>query len=240
MKKHLVVIPTYNEKDNIERLVRRLLNVRPDLDVLVVDDNSPDGTGRILDALVQENARVKVIHRAGKQGLGSAYVQGFKHSLSSDEYTCVITMDADLSHRPRYIPQLLECAKDHDLVVGSRWMPGGKISNWSFLRIFLSRAASLYAGLVLGSQIKDWTGGFNCYRCDALRGIKLDEVRADGYSFQIEMKYRILKNAGHVLEIPITFPDRKAGKSKISRRIVFEAIILVWWYRFSPQFRRKT
>ncbi len=233
MEKSLVIVPTYNEKPNLEHLVGRLLNTNTDLDILIVDDNSPDGTGEIADKLSAANPRIHVIHRPGKQGLGTAYVRGFKFALEKN-YANAITMDADFSHRPRYLPNFLKFIKNHDMVIGSRWVPGGRICNWSMMRLFLSRGANIYTQALLGGKVKDWTGGFNCYRTDLLKRINVDAIHSDGYSFQIEMKFRMLQKSGDFVEIPITFPDRKAGQSKISRRIVWEALFLVLWFRLNP------
>lgn len=232
MQKTLLIIPTYNEKPNINKLLRRLFQLSDEIDVLIVDDNSPDGTGKIVDDLCKTNPRLHVIHRQGKLGLGSAYVRGFKYSIEKG-YENVITMDADFSHRPRYVPDFLKNIKKYDMVIGSRWIPKGRVVRWSPFRLFLSRTANIYTEVILGNQVKDWTGGFNSYRCELLKKINPDNIRSDGYSFQIEMKYRALKNHGRVVEIPITFPDRKEGKSKISRHIVWEALFIVWRFRFT-------
>ncbi len=229
--KMLIVIPTYNEVDNIERLLGRLMNVDHGIDILVVDDNSPDGTGDLVDSFTRQNPRIHLLRRPGKQGLGSAYVAGFKWGLKRD-YDAFMEMDADLSHRPRYIPKFLEGLKTSDLVVGSRWIEGGRIANWPWQRVLLSRWASIYSKLILGVPICDMTAGFVCYRREVLEAIELDSIRSDGYCFQIEMKYRSLQHGFRIREIPITFTDRKKGDSKISRRIVWEALWMVWRLRF--------
>ena len=228
----LVVIPTYNERENIEKLIGRLLHLEPALEVLIVDDNSPDGTGQLADKFAQRENRVHVLHRPQKSGIGPAYIAGFKWGLGKG-YSYLIEMDADLSHRPRYLPAFLEHLKTWDVVVGSRWIPGGRIAKWAWHRVLLSRLANIYASWVLGLPIRDLTGGFNCYRREVLERIDLDEIHSDGYSFQIEMKYRTAKNHSRILEIPITFTDRKAGDSKISKRIVWEALLLVWRLKFT-------
>ncbi len=224
-------MPTYNERDNIERLVGRLMNVDSGIDVLIVDDNSPDGTGDLAERLAQKNPRIHVLRRPGKQGLGPAYIAGFQWGLSRD-YDAFMEMDADLSHRPRYIPRFLQEIKDADIVVGSRWIKGGGIANWPLSRVFLSRMASLYAKLILGVSIADMTAGYICYRRKVLEELGLDRIHSDGYCFQIEMKYRALCRGFKIVEIPIIFTDRKAGNSKISRHIVLEALIITWILRF--------
>ena len=229
--KILIIIPTYNEKDNIPILLGRLLNLRPDLEMLVVDDNSPDGTGKQVKKFTAENLRVHLLERAKKQGIGPAYLAGFKWGLERG-YEILIEMDADLSHRPRYIPKFLELLKTHDLVAGSRWMPGGGIANWPFSRVLLSRIANIYSKWILGVRIDDLTGGYTAYRREVLEGIDLNDVRSDGYCFQIEMKYRAFKRGFKIVETPIQFTDRKAGNSKISRRIVYEALLKVWYLRY--------
>ena len=230
--KILIIIPTYNECNNVPKIIGRVLNVSPDIEVLVVDDNSPDGTGEIVEGFTKQNNRVHILKRSKKQGIGPAYIAGFEWGLARD-YDVFMEMDADLSHRPRYIPQFLEKIKDHDLVIGSRWMPGGKIANWSWTRVLLSRLAGIYCRLVLGVKIYDMTAGYKCYRRSVLESINLDEVHSDGYSFQIEMKYRALCKGFCLVEIPILFTDRKVGNSKISRRIVYEALFIVWVLRLT-------
>jgi len=230
--KPLIVIPTYNEKENIPKLAGRLLNLNPDLHILVVDDNSPDGTGALVESWTRENPRVHLLKRPGKMGLGPAYIAGFKWALKSD-YDVIVEMDADLSHRPRYLPSFFEGLKQFDVVAGSRWMKGGRIANWPMRRVLLSRLANVYAKTILGVPIDDLTGGYTAYRRTVLEALDLDGIRSDGYSFQIEMKFQSLMKGFRVTEIPITFTDRTAGSSKISRRIVREALIMVWKLRFS-------
>lgn len=229
--KILVIIPTFNERENIPVIIQRLFEVDKGLNVLVVDDNSPDGTGRLLDQLAAEDSRISVIHKKKKEGIGPAYVDGIRYALGKD-YDVVVTMDADLSHNPRYIPAMLKMIKEFPLVVGSRWVKGGGIVKWPFRRWLQSRLASVYSNLVLGIGIKDFTGGFNCYRREALESLNINSIRSDGYSFQIEMKYRIAKQGFRWFEMPIVFEDRTAGVSKISRRIVIEALLIVWYLRF--------
>ncbi len=229
--KTLVVIPTYNERENIERLVSRVLRLPEALDVLIVDDNSPDGTGRLARALAQASPRVKVLHRRQKQGIGPAYLAGFRFGLANG-YDALIQMDADLSHRPRYLQEMVKQLESCDLVSGSRWIPGGRTLHWPLWRLWLSRAASLYARLVLGVPVRDLTGGFNGYRRRVLEAIDLDCVKSDGYAFQIEMKYRARRLGFKLVEIPIVFTDRTRGGSKISKRIIWEALGIVWVLRF--------
>ncbi len=229
--KVLIIIPTYNEKDNIQKLLGRLINMRPDLEMLVVDDNSPDGTGKIVKEIAQKEPRVHLLERAEKNGIGPAYIAGFKWGLTHG-YDILIEMDADLSHRPRYIPKFLELLQTHDVAAGSRWMKGGGIANWPMSRVLLSRWANVYTKLILGVPVHDMTGGYTAYRREVLESIDLDDVRSDGYCFQIEMKFRCLKRGFKVAETPIFFTDRRAGSSKISRRIVYEALFMVWYLKF--------
>lgn len=230
-----MVVPTYNEKGNIERLIGRLLSFQQELETLIVDDNSPDGTGKLVDQIAGRSSRVHVLHRPKKSGIGSAYIAGFKWGLERG-FEYLIEMDADLSHRPRYLTTFLEHLKSWDVVVGSRWMERGRLAKWSWHRVLLSRLANIYASIVLNLPIRDLTGGFNCYRREVLKTIDLDEIHSDGYSFQIEMKYRAARNNFRILEVPITFTDRKAGESKISKKIVLEAFLLVWRLRFTIPF----
>lgn len=242
--KPLIVIPTYNEKDNIAKLLGRLLNLDDRLEMLVVDDNSPDGTGQLVESFTREQPRIHLLSREKKNGLGQAYRAGFRWGLERD-YDVMIEMDADLSHRPRYIPQFLKTLETYDVAVGSRWVPGGGVANWGMDRILLSRGASLYARTILGVPVRDLTAGFVGYRRSFLEKLNLDEIRSDGYSFQIEMKYRALRNGFTLKEFPIRFTDRKYGKSKISRHIVLEALAVVWVLRFgnvvmSPAIEERT
>lgn len=232
--KILIVIPTYNERDNIERLLGRLLNLRPDIEMLVVDDNSPDGTGKLVKGFTKDYPRIHLLERAEKNGLGPAYIAGFKWGLARG-YDVLIEMDADLSHRPRYLPKMIELLRDNDVVAGSRWMPGGGIANWPIHRVLLSRFANIYSGLVLGAPIHDMTGGYTAYRREVLEKIDLDDIRSDGYCFQIEMKYRSFCKKFRIVETPIWFTDRQAGDSKISKRIIYEALFKVWYLKFSSR-----
>lgn len=219
----LVIIPTYNECENIPRLLPRVLNY-PELSVLVVDDGSPDGTGDIVAAETEHNERVHLIRRAGKQGLGTAYVAGFRYALERGaDY--VFEMDADFSHDPRYLPDLLHAAETaYDLAIGSRYVPGGGTTDWGMLRQIISRGGNIYARLILQLPLSDMTGGYRCYRRAALEAIDLDGIRSNGYSFQIEMAYRVHQAGLRVGEVPIVFPDRRVGASKMSKNIVWEAL----------------
>jgi dolichol-phosphate mannosyltransferase len=233
-----VIIPTYNERANLDRVVRaaaaELETAVPGAHrILIVDDNSPDGTGAVADALAAELGVVEVLHRPAKAGLGQAYRAGFARALSAGA-SMVIEMDADYSHDPRYLPALLEAAEDADLVLGSRYVPGGGVRDWGVLRRMISRGGGLYARTILRVDVQDLTGGFKCIRREVLEAIDLDTVRADGYVFQIEVTYRALRAGFRVREVPIVFVDRTAGKSKMSTRIALEAMWVV------PAIRRGT
>ena len=222
----LVIIPTYNERENIPALLPRVLEY-PELSVLVVDDGSPDGTGDLVAAEVEHNPRVHLIRRAGKQGLGTAYVAGFRYALARGA-DFVFEMDADFSHDPRYLPDLLHAAETaYDLVIGSRYVAGGGTTDWGLGRQMISRGGNLYARMILGLRLSDMTGGYRCYRRQALQAINLDRIQSNGYSFQIEMAYRVHQAGLRVGEVPIIFPDRRVGASKMSKHIVFEALLNV-------------
>jgi dolichol-phosphate mannosyltransferase len=222
-----LVLPTYNEAENIEPFVRAVLpqlaSASPEHTVLVVDDNSPDGTGGIADRLASELEHVRVLHRPSKEGLGRAYLAGFREALANGA-GLVLEMDADFSHDPADIPLLIEHAREADLVLGSRYVPGGGIENWGPVRRAVSRGGCLYAQAVLRAPVRDLTGGFKCFRRRVLQALDLDSVHADGYGFQIEMTYRALKSGFHVREVPIVFRDRRAGTSKMNYRIAVEAV----------------
>ncbi len=228
----LVCLPTYDEADNLGPIVEAILAATPDVDVLVVDDNSPDGTGRLADQIAAREPRVQVLHRAGKEGLGKAYLAGFAWALQRG-YALVLEMDADFSHDPRYLPAMLEKARQADLVLGSRNVPGGGTVNWSLARRLLSRGGSLYARSILGLPVRDLTGGFKCFHREVLEAIDLTTVECSGYAFQIELTFRAFRKGFRVAEIPIVFVDRRVGRSKMSRRIVLEAVRKVWSIRFS-------
>ncbi|MFH1928483.1 MAG: polyprenol monophosphomannose synthase [Chloroflexota bacterium] len=230
----MVVIPTYNECENMEKIAEAVLSQPVDVHVAIVDDNSPDGTGEIADALSVRNERVHVIHRQGKMGLGSAYITGFKYALQQGAQY-VFEMDADFSHDPAYIPSLLEAARATDVVVGSRYVSGGGTENWGLVRQLISRGGSLYARVILGMPIWDLTGGFNCWRRDVLEAVDLDAVTSNGYAFQIEMKYRAFRRGFRLVEVPIVFVDRRVGESKMSGSIVREALWKVWRFRLDSR-----
>jgi len=228
----LVCIPTYNERENIERVVPAVLDALPDAHVLVIDDNSPDGTGQIVDRMAGADDRVHVLHRQGKQGLGTAYLAGFRWALERG-YAVVFEFDADFSHDPRYLPEMRALLDRHDVVVGSRRVAGGGVENWGPMRRLLSWGGSQYARLILGVSTRDLTGGFNGFRRPVLETIDLDGVGSTGYAFQIELKYRCHRRGFDVVESPIVFPDRVRGESKMSVGIMLEALVQVWRLRFS-------
>lgn len=227
----LIVIPTYDESENIERLISTLLALDADIDVLVVDDNSPDGTGDIVDGIRRNNGKVHLLRRPGKMGLGSAYIAGFKWALENTDAKYVFEMDADFSHDPSAIPQFLGKIQEADLVLGSRYLNGITVVNWPLSRLFLSVGANIYTKIVTGMPFKDATGGFKCFRRTVLEALPLDSIKSDGYSFQIEVNYLVWKRGFRVAEIPIVFVDRRTGTSKMSRRIIWEAVFLVWKLR---------
>lgn len=227
----LVIIPTYNERENIEPMLEKLLALPYGLDVLIVDDNSPDGTAALVEEWQKKSERVHLIRRPGKMGLGSAYRDGFRYALQHGaEY--IFEMDADFSHDPDAIGEFLRAAQDADIVLGSRYLHGVTVVNWPLSRLILSYSANLYTRIVTGLPLMDATGGFKCFRRRALEGIKLDRVKSEGYSFQIEMSFRCWKRGFKIKEIPIIFVDRRAGVSKMSRKIIWEAAGMVWRMRF--------
>jgi dolichol-phosphate mannosyltransferase len=228
----LVIIPTYNERENITRIIPAVLAQHPSIDVLIVDDGSPDGTGDIVDGIAAQNPRVHALHRSGKLGLGTAYVAGFKWALERD-YQFIFEMDADFSHSPDKLPAFLEAIQSADLVLGSRYQNGQiNVVNWPMSRLFLSYSANIYARHVTGLQVFDATGGFKCFRRRVLEAIDLSDVRSNGYAFQIEMTFRAWKKGFRIVEIPIVFVDRTEGSSKMSKRIVREAVWMVWRLRW--------
>ena len=236
--KTIIVVPTYNEKDNIENLVNEILGLNLDIHVLIVDDNSPDGTGDIVDELVGRLDEVHVIHRSGKLGLGSAYREGFRYALNAGaEY--IIEMDADFSHNPDRIPLLLEKAESADVVVGSRYLNGVSVVNWPIRRLMLSYFANIYTRVITGLKISDCTGGYKCFNRKVLAAIDLDSIKSDGYSFQIEMNVRCIERGFKIDEIPIIFIDRHAGTSKMSKKIVREAVFMVWRLRLGSFCRKR-
>ena len=227
----LIIVPTYNERDNLAPLVKAVLDTMPAADLLVVDDGSPDGTGQLADELASADPRVTVLHRGSKQGLGTAYLAGFQHGLSRS-YEYFVEMDADFSHDPRHLPALVGAARARaDLALGSRYVPHGGTINWGLVRRAVSRGGNIYARTVLGVAIQDLTGGFKCFRRRVLESLDLQSVRSEGYSFQIEMTFRALQKGFLVQEVPIVFTDRRVGRSKMSRAIVAEAVWMVWRLR---------
>jgi dolichol-phosphate mannosyltransferase len=229
-----VILPTYNEAENLERIVGAVLEHLPESRrVLIVDDNSPDGTGEIADRLATSDESIEVLHRQHKEGLGPAYLAGFRVALDGGAER-IIEMDADFSHDPSYLPQLIEASERADLAIGSRYVPGGGITDWGPMRRFISRGGSAYARLALGLPIKDLTGGFKCFRRIVLETINLDTIEARGYAFQVETTYRAIKSGFRVVEVPIVFKDRTDGTSKMSRGIVAEAM----WRVPAMRFRR--
>lgn len=222
----LVLLPTYNEKDNVERITAQIVAVDPRLEVLIVDDNSPDGTGEIADRLAAANSRIKVMHRPGKQGLGRAYIAGFKYGIEH-EYDFILEMDADFSHQPKYLADHLKIIQTCDLSLGSRYIPGGGVENWPKTRWAISYFANLYSRLVTGLPVRDATGGFKCFRRKVLESLDLDAIRSNGYSFQIEVSYRAWTKGFQIREFPIIFVEREAGHSKFSKKIIYEAVFMV-------------
>lgn len=231
--KTLVIIPTYNEKDNIQQMIPAIFKELPEVEILVVDDNSPDRTDEEVKKLqMRHQGQVHLLSREGKQGLGKAYLAGFRWGLERN-YEVLVEMDADFSHRPVDLRLVLQTLEGCDFVVGSRYVPGGKTLHWGLLRKLISRGGGVYSRMILGYPLKDWTGGFNAWKKQVLEKIGLDSVTSNGYSFQIELKYKALKNGFHGIEAPITFEDRRVGQSKMSFKIVLEAFYKVWQIRGS-------
>lgn len=234
----LVIIPTYNERENIPRLVPMVLEQDPRLEILIIDDASPDGTGAIADELAAAEPRVHALHRVGKLGLGTAYLTGFRWALERG-YDYIFEMDADFSHDPAHLPQFLAAIRDADVVLGSRYLEGRvTVVNWPITRLLLSYGANLYARLVTGLPIADATGGYKCFRREVLQAIDLDRVESEGYAFQIEITLRAWKKGFRIVEIPIVFTDRDVGESKMSKRIIWEAVWKVWKLRLLDLFRK--
>jgi dolichol-phosphate mannosyltransferase len=219
----LVIVPTYNERDALPLIVERIRAAVPEADVLVADDNSPDGTGAIADSLAEADPKVRVMHRHGKEGLGAAYIAGFTWGLQNN-YDVLVEMDADGSHQPEQLPRLLDALRDADLVLGSRWVPGGGTQNWSKGREVLSRGGNIYTRAMLGVPIHDATGGYRAFRADTLRNLDLHTVASQGYCFQVDLAWRTVQRGMTVKEVPITFVERSVGDSKMSRAIVAEAL----------------
>jgi dolichol-phosphate mannosyltransferase len=238
--KCLVILPTYNERENLPNIVPAILAQGEQFHVLVVDDNSPDGTGRLADELAAAEPRVTVLHRTAKRGLGTAYVEGFKQALLSG-FDFVYEMDADFSHNPDDLPRLLAAAQQADLVIGSRWVAGGGTRNWSWLRTFISRGGSIFSRTVLGLRIADLTSGFKCFRRELLASLDLDGIASNGYAFQVEVNYVCSRRGFRIAEVPIVFVDRRVGQSKMSSGIVLEAMLMVVKYRlFGPPSERSS
>lgn len=237
MDRVLVVTPTYNEADNIRRLIPAVLGQNPAVEILVVDDGSPDGTGRIVRELMAADPRIHLLERAGKQGLGTAYVAGFRYALQND-FAFVLQMDADFSHDPAEIPNFLGAMATADLVLGSRYVNGIRILNWPIQRLFLSYFANVYARFVTGLPMLDGTGGFKCFRRNVLDAIDLSRIKSNGYAFQLEMTFKAWKKGFRIAEIPIVFLDRRSGVSKMSRSIIREAALMVLSLRLRSMFNR--
>lgn len=236
-QRSLVIIPTYNERDNIAEVITRVLAQEKNLDILVVDDNSPDGTGDYVNEILKNEARLNLIRREGKLGLGTAYIAGFKFALERN-YSYILEMDADLSHDPNEIPNLLTAIEDADLVIGSRYIDGVNVVNWPLSRLILSYGASVYTRIITGLPLRDVTGGYKCFKRHVLESIDLDSIRSGGYAFQIEMNWKTWMAGFRIKEIPIVFVDRTVGKSKMSKAIVREAVLVVWKLSIAGFFRR--
>jgi dolichol-phosphate mannosyltransferase len=231
----IICIPTYNERENIIRMIDAVTAVLPETHVLVIDDGSPDGTAMLVRERMATDGRVHLLERQGKLGLGTAYCAGFAYCLEKG-FDVIMQMDADFSHDPKDLPRFIESISDHDLVIGSRYVSGVNVINWPMSRLLLSWFANVYTRVITGMPVKDATGGFKCFRADVLRRIDLTRIRSNGYAFQIEMNYRAWRNRARVLEIPIIFVDRVAGVSKMSKNIVFEAAFLVWKLKLTTIF----
>ncbi|TDI83935.1 MAG: polyprenol monophosphomannose synthase [Caldithrix sp.] len=232
MKKTLIIIPTYNEADNIKGIISKVINLNvPDLAILVVDDNSPDETGNIVAKISAKDSRIRLIQREGKLGLGTAYVAGFKYAIK-EKFDYIFEIDADFSHDPDEIPKFLEKAESYDLIIGSRYIAGVNVVNWPLSRLLLSLGANWYTRIITGLPVYDCTGGYRCFRRAVLESIDLDEIHSDGYSFQIEMTFKVWKKNFRILELPIVFTDRVKGNSKMTRKIMREAAWVVWKLRF--------
>ncbi|MFN8360928.1 MAG: polyprenol monophosphomannose synthase [Candidatus Kapaibacterium sp.] len=234
--KAIVVIPTYNERGNIEKIIAAVLHAAPEIHMLIVDDNSPDGTAALVEAMMEKDNRIRLLKRAGKLGLGTAYCEGFTLALQWG-YDIIMEMDADFSHNPEDVPRFLEELKTSDVVIGSRYSNGVNVVNWPMRRLILSYGANLYTRIITGMSIKDATGGFKGFRAEVLKKIDFTEIHSNGYAFQIEMNYRLWKAGATIKEIPIIFIDRTSGTSKMSRSIVYEAVFLVWKLKFMYLFK---
>ncbi|MBN2789045.1 MAG: polyprenol monophosphomannose synthase [Candidatus Delongbacteria bacterium] len=237
--KAIVIIPTYNEIENVGKMINTVLDLDDNIDILIVDDNSPDKTGEFVKTNYGSEKRVNLIEREGKLGLGTAYIEGFRFALNKD-YDLIIEMDCDFSHDPKDVLRLIESVADYDLVIGSRYIQGVNVVNWPLRRLILSMGASLYTRMITGMPIKDATSGFKCFKRKVIESIKLDDIHSNGYSFQIEMHYRSWKKGFKIKEIPIVFTDRIDGVSKMGKHIVKEAIFMVWKLRFPKLFGKKS
>ena len=237
MHSTLIVMPTYNERDNLPRMAQQLLQLPAKVDLLVVDDNSPDGTGKLADELAAKHPEIHVLHRAEKNGLGRAYLAGFQWALERN-YEFVFEMDGDFSHNPDDVPSFLKAAQDADLVIGSRYRNGIRVINWPLKRLMLSMGAGQYVRAITGMPISDPTGGYKCFRRKTLLSLDLEAIRSNGYSFQIEMSHKIWRQGLRIAEVPIVFTDRFVGTSKMSRKIVWEALFMVWRLLFQNGLRR--
>ena len=237
MSKTLVIIPTYNEAENITRLVPAVLGQAPNIELLIVDDGSPDGTAGLVRDMMSVDTRIHMLERPGKLGLGTAYVLGFKYAIEHG-YDFVFEMDADFSHSPKEIPNFLRKIQECDLVLGSRYINGVRVLNWPMRRLLLSFSANVYTQILTGLPVRDATGGFKCFRRNVLEAINLDNVKSNGYAFQIEMSFKAWKKGFRLAEIPIIFLDRRSGVSKMSRKIVYEAVFMLWTLRLRSLFNR--
>ena len=239
MSDTLVIIPTYNEKENAEAIAQAVLAACPEADLLFVDDNSPDGTGQLADRMAVENPRIHVLHRQQKQGLGRAYLAGFRWALERPDYRFIMEMDADFSHDPKAVPQLRAAAQTADLVLGSRYIGGIRVINWPLNRLILSTGAALYVRLITGMPFTDPTGGFKCFRREVLAAMNLDDIHSNGYSFQIEMTHTAWHLGFKIVESPIVFEERREGQSKMSGGIINEALWMVWKLLARCGYRRR-
>jgi len=232
--KSIIIIPTYNEIENINAIINAIFAVTKDINILIVDDNSPDGTANQVEIMMKTDNRIHLIKRAGKLGLGTAYCDGFKYCIDN-KFDYIFEMDADFSHNPAEIPNFLREIQNNDLVIGSRYIKGMNVVNWPLSRLILSYGASLYTRIITRIPVKDTTGGFKCFKANALKMINLNNIKSNGYGFQIEMNYKIWKKGGKIKEIPIIFEDRRSGQSKMNKKIIFEALLLVWKLRFTSK-----
>jgi dolichol-phosphate mannosyltransferase len=236
--KAIIIIPTYNEKENVERLIEAVFKIQPDINILFVDDNSPDGTADIIKSKMQKNSRISILEREGKMGLGSAYIAGFKFALENG-YEYIIEMDADFSHNPEEIPRFLEAIEENDLVIGSRYIKGVNVVNWPLSRLLISYFANVYTRLVTGLSVRDLTGGYKCFRREVLEKIDLSSIKSNGYAFQIELNFKAWAQGFRIKEISIIFVDRVFGESKLSKEIMWEAFFLVWRLKINHMLGKK-